>query len=104
MIDLHERLSEFSYGYGVIRETEALLASVGLTTTPFQPSLLHEGEVGFDVAFRGPGTAVMLQFKLGQELQRFHRTRNQARPQINRPFWRFSVDTTEHQFQQLLMF
>ena len=30
MIDLHERLSEFSFGYGVSREVEGLLASVGL--------------------------------------------------------------------------
>jgi uncharacterized protein Ymh len=42
MIDLHERLSEFSYGYGVTREVEALLMSVGLHATPFLPSLLHE--------------------------------------------------------------
>ena len=50
-IDLHQRLSEFSYGYGVTREAERLLRSVGLRPTPFLPNLLHEAKLGFDVAF-----------------------------------------------------
>lgn len=58
-IDLHERLSEFSYGYGVTREVEGLLRSVGLRPTPFLPSLLAEGKLGFDVAFKRPGTALL---------------------------------------------
>jgi len=70
MINLHERLSEFSYGYGVTRGVEALLASVGLHTTPFLPSLLHEASLGFDVSFSSPSTVVMLQFKLGYNLPR----------------------------------
>jgi hypothetical protein len=41
-MDLHDQLSEFSYGYGVTREVERQLASVGLRPTPFLPSLLHE--------------------------------------------------------------
>ena|SRR5437879_1533597 len=51
MIDLHERLSEFSYGYGVTRDVEQLLASVGIRTVPFLPSLLQEKQIGFDVGF-----------------------------------------------------
>ncbi len=46
-IDLHERLSEFSYGYGVTREVEALMRAVGLTVTPFMPSLIHEAELNY---------------------------------------------------------
>ena len=72
-IDLHERLSEFSYGYGVTREVERLLRSVGLRPTPFLPSLLEEAKLGFDVAFKRPGAALLLQFKLGEALQRFVR-------------------------------
>lgn len=103
MIDLHERLSEFSFGYGVTREVEGLLASVGLRPTPFLPSLLHEGELGFDVKFEDPGRVVVLQFKLGQELGRFHRaTPSQSIPLLHRPFWRYRVDTTGHQFQLLV--
>jgi hypothetical protein len=48
MIDLHERLSEFSYGYGVTREAENLLGS-GYPYRAFSPSLLDEAELGFDV-------------------------------------------------------
>ncbi|MDO8409387.1 MAG: hypothetical protein Q7S93_04940 [Phenylobacterium sp.] len=44
-VELHERLSEFSYGYGVTREAEEALASVGLRAVPFLPNLLHEAEL-----------------------------------------------------------
>jgi hypothetical protein len=103
MIDLHERLSEFSFGYGVTREVEGLLASVGLHPVPFLPSLLHEGELGFDVKFEDPGRVVVLQFKLGEELGRFHRaTPTQSIPLLARPFWRYRIDTTGHQFRLLV--
>ena len=74
MINLHERLSEYSYGYGVTRETQGLLESVGLRPTPFLPNLLHEADLGFDVGFKDQGKVVVLQFKLGHELKRFHRS------------------------------
>ena len=105
MINLHERFSEFSYGYGVTREVENLLASVGLHATPFLPSLLHEAELGFDVSFQSPGLVVVLQFKLGQELQRFRRSDPaQPIPLLTKPFWRFRIDTAGHQFQRLVEF
>ena len=105
MIELHERLSEFSYGYGVTRETEMLLEQTGLRAVPFLPSLIQENDLGFDVAFDRPGAALMLQFKLGQSLTRFHRTDKSApAPLLDRPFWRFSIDTaeTDGQFETLL--
>ena len=106
MIDLHERLSEFSYGYGVTREVEAILAAAGLKVTPFLPSLLHEKKLGFDVAFSGPGIVVMLQFKLGQQLSRFKKTKAvpSKPPNLQRPFWRFFVNTKEQQFRRLRKF
>jgi hypothetical protein len=105
MINLHERLSEFSYGYGVTREVEGLLASVGLNATPFLPSLLHEEELGFDVGFKDRGRVVVLQFKLGEELRRFHRSdSSQPIPVLARPFWRFRIDIAAHQFQRLIEF
>jgi hypothetical protein len=95
-VDLHQRLSEFSYGYGVTREVEKLLISVGLNPTPFMPNLLHESKLGFDVAFERPGTALLLQFKLGEAVQRFRRTNtSKPAPRLGKPFWRFSVDTAE---------
>lgn len=100
-IELHERLSEFSYGYGATRETELLLQSAGLSVTPFLPSLLHEAELGFDVGFNRPGRPLLLQFKLGQAMQRF---RPAPRPLLEDRFWRFKIDTAEPdgQFELLL--
>jgi hypothetical protein len=105
VINLHERLSEFSYGYGVTREVENLLRSAGIRATPFLPSLIHEKDVGFDVAFRARGTVIMLQFKLGESLYRFrNRPPFRGIPKLDRPFWRFHVNTAEAngQFETLL--
>jgi hypothetical protein len=87
-VDLHQRLSE----YGVTREVELLLKSVGLDPTPFLPSLLHEAKLGFDVAFDRPGGALLLQFKLGEALQRYRRA-DTSTPALalSKPFWRFNV-------------
>lgn len=94
MFDLHERLSEFSYGYGVTREFETALKAKGIRAVPFLPSLLQEKKVGFDVAWKKPGAPLMVQFKLGQQLQRFRRRAAGGIPQpLDRPFWRFNVDT-----------
>lgn len=102
MIRLNERLSEFSYGYGVVEEARLLLQSVGWNAVPFLPSLVHEQEVGFDVAFQKPGAVLMLQFKLGEQLRRFRRSLpGQPIPDLARPFWRFPVDTGGHQFLRL---
>ena len=105
MIELHERLSEFSYGYGVTREVERLLLSLGVRTVPFQPSLLQEKQVGFDAAFNKAGVPLLLQFKLGQSLSRFVRSDTSLpAPYLSRPFFRFTVDTLERdgQFETLL--
>lgn len=105
MIHLHERLSEFSYGYGITREAESLLGSIGLRGAPFLPSLAHEGSIGYDVKLGGPGKAIILQFKLGQQLQRFHRRSPlYLKPPIQRPFWRFEINTWQPagQYQLLL--
>ena len=51
MINLHERLSEYTYGFGVTREVENLLAPIGLHATSLFPSLRQESELGYDVGF-----------------------------------------------------
>jgi hypothetical protein len=101
-IDLHERLSEFSYGYGVTREVERTLRAQGMSATPFLPSLLHEAELGFDVGFNLPGAPILLQFKLGQAMRRF--VPAPCPPSLARPFWRYHIDTAEPdgQFELLL--
>lgn len=96
MIELHERLSEFSYGYGVTREVEQLLSNIGVRPVPFMPSLLQEKQVGFDVSFSNRGVPLLLQFKLGQSPQRFVRSdKSQPAPALEKPFFRFSIDTSE---------
>jgi hypothetical protein len=105
MIDLHERLSEFSYGYGVTRDVEQLLASVGIRAVPFLPSLLQEKQLGFDVGFGERGVPLLLQFKLGQTLRRFVRSdKSYPAPLLQKPFFRFSINTAEPdgQFEALL--
>jgi len=105
MIDLHERLSEYSYGYGVTREVERLLAGVGVRTVPFLPNLIQEKKVGFDVGFSDGGVALLLQFKLGQSLTRFVRSDvSQPAPALERPFFRFFIDTggIDGQYETLL--
>lgn len=105
MIELHERLSEFSYGYGVTREVERLLEGLGVHTVPFLPSLIQENEVAFDVGFNGRGVPLLLQFKLGQSLTRFVRSdASHPTPVLQRPFFRFSIDTAEidGQYETLL--
>lgn len=100
-VELHERLSEFSYGYGVTREVEQQLRREGLRATPFMPSLLHEAKLGFDVAFDRRGTPLMLQFKLGQAMRRFVPA---PRPSLQQPFWRYHIDTAEPEGQFELLF
>lgn len=104
-LDLHQRLSEFSYGYGVTREVEEHLRSVGLRPTPFLPSLVQEAKIGADVYFNRPGGVLLIQFKLGQELKRFRRAAGaKVTPQLEKPFWRFQVDTAtlDGQYDRLL--
>ncbi len=102
MIDLHERLSEFSFGYGVTKEVEGLLATVGVHATPFFPNLKHENELGFDVGFKAKGAVIALQFKLGSELKKFRASSTmKVMPPLGRPFWRFFVDTGGDQFKML---
>lgn len=95
-VDLHQRLSEYSYGYGVTREVGMLLESVGLNAIPYLPNLIDEAGLGFDVGFERPGLPLLLQFKLGEALQRFVRSDPaQPKPILNSPFWRFRIDTAE---------
>lgn len=104
-IEVNEYLSEYSYGYGVTREVEALLRSRGIKTTPFLPSTVKEKYIGADVAFRKPGLNLLVQFKIGQKMMRFVRDDpHHVKPDLDRPFWRFKIDTAkaEGQYDTLL--
>ena len=100
MIEIHERLSEFSYGYGVTKEVESAVRAIGIKTVPFLPSLVQEKKIACDVKLDGPGKLILLQFKLGQQLRRFVRPKGTTRlPSVERPFWRFKLDTAEPEGQ-----
>ncbi len=96
-IDLHQRLSEYSYGFGVTREVEKALSELGLQVTPYLPNLREEARFGADVAFDRPGVPILLQFKLGHALMRLHHPPGPRRDfrWLSRPFWRFEIDTAE---------
>lgn len=97
MFQLSQRLSEFSYGYGLTREIESRLLVHGAKTVPFLPSLVYEKELGFDVAFDVGGSLLFLQFKLGSELTRYRHKKGWKglKPNLSRPFWRFDVETSD---------
>lgn len=101
-MDLREQLSEFSYGYGATLELSAMLNAYGFRAVPFFPNLVREAGLGFDVGFDLGRTALVVQFKLGHELQRyFKRTLFERRPAIASPFWRYDVDTSGDQFRHM---
>ena len=103
MIEVSEQLSEFTYGYGATRELETLFAQRNLRVVPYLPNLRKEAEQGFDVSFKAPGVVILLQFKLGQELKVFRRTLlTHTRPELEKPFWRYTVDLDSSQFNRLL--
>lgn len=103
-IDLHQRLSEFSYGYGITREIQAHLELIGLKPVPFLPSLVHEAKIGCDVHFSKPGIALLIQFKLGEELKQFRRgDKSKPAPKLEKPYWRFQVNTAEEDGQYDLL-
>ena len=105
MIEVSEQLSEFTYGYGATREIETLIANRNLRIVPYLPNLRKEAKLGFDVSFKGPGFVILLQFKLGQELKVFRRTSlTHTRPELERPFWRYTVDLDSSQFNRLLSY
>jgi hypothetical protein len=66
--------------------------------------LLDEATLGCDVMFDRRGAALLLQFKLGEMLQRFRRPDPTTPPPVlNKPFWRFSIDTAEQDGQYDLL-
>lgn len=105
-VNLNETLSEYSYGFGATLEVCNLLRAVGLSVVPYLPNLREEAGLGFDVAFGNPGRPLFMQFKLGQQLQRFVGTQMTptAPPHLSRPFWRYQIDTAEPdgQFDRLV--
>jgi hypothetical protein len=66
--------------------------------------LPHEKKLAFDAGFEKLGAPLLLQFKLGEALQRFRRTNlSVPPPRLRKPFWRFNVNTAERNGQYDLL-
>jgi hypothetical protein len=62
-------ISEFSYGYAITSEV-AQLSALRMIGAPVFPSLLQEGNVGYDVQLPMAGDPVFFQFKLSDYMVR----------------------------------
>jgi len=69
--------SEFSYGYAL---TDNLVAGQGssVAVAPIFPSLIEEGQVGFEVLIARPSIPLFLQFKLAHRMTRRSASEAQA--------------------------
>jgi hypothetical protein len=90
--------SEFSYGYAL---TEDLIIGQGTTVSiaPIFPSLIEEGQIGFDVLLERNGIPLFLQFKLAHHIVR--RTAFEVRngffePPLYRMHLRCRDETNQH--------
>src|SRR6267142_932153 len=93
--------AEFSYGYAL---TEDLIIGQGmqLTIAPVFPSLIEEGQVGFDVLLERNGIPVFLQFKLAHVMVR--RTAFEVRDGFfDPPFYRMHLRCREEMNQHSLL-
>jgi hypothetical protein len=94
--------SEFSYGYAVVREAEATLASVYKSLgAPVLPSLKQEKQVGYDARLRHADFVLCLQFKRTEYISR-QNPASPTWPAFGSPHFRFAIDTGGHQHQALM--
>jgi hypothetical protein len=84
--------SEFSYAYAV---TEDLVVAQGtqIIAAPVFPSLIEEGQYGFDVMISRPGFPLFLQFKLAHYIQRRNATETKM-SLLQPPFYRMHLRST----------
>lgn len=104
--------SEFSYGFAVVRQTEALLTSIGakLQEAPTLPSLLTENKVGYDARLVTVDFTLFLQFKRSYYVSRRHPREPcgyaGGQPHCTWAYWgsehyRFEADTDSNQFDAM---
>lgn len=92
-------ISEFSYGYAFV-EHLARNAGLTLTAAPNLPSLIREGELGYDVELRVSGIPLFLQFKLSDRLVRH--TAAEA-VDLGIPYFRMHLRPSRHSDQHRLL-
>jgi hypothetical protein len=95
--------SEFSYGYGAIREAEAFLVAAGQAATkaPLLPNLRIEHRLGYDAQLTHAGYVLLLQFKLPEYVSRRH-PMSPTWDAAGAPHLRVSIDTASKQHATFL--
>lgn len=83
---MQSNFSEFSYGFALTRELCERLSWGRLQAAPVFPSLIEEGQQGYDVRLDWPGRPVFLQFKLSEYMVS---GRAGQRHLFGRPYYRF---------------
>ncbi|WP_421849313.1 hypothetical protein [Marinomonas sp.] len=95
--------SEFSYGYAVTEELASSL-NARLVGSPIFPSLYAEGQKGggYDVKLPTSGTALFLQFKLSDYLERAN-AKEHRDGVMDVPYYRMHIRPTKHSDQHNLL-
>ncbi|MGG6242859.1 hypothetical protein ACQ4N7_30050 [Nodosilinea sp. AN01ver1] len=89
-------ISEFSFGYAFTDEISRKLDGT-LVEAPFFPSLIEEGELGFDVGFNF-GIFLFIQFKLSDHM--INRRAREAKAGIfTPPYYRFELRSRKYSKQ-----
>jgi hypothetical protein len=94
-------ISEFSYGYAI---TEELIRGVlpPITAAPVFPSLIEEGQAGFDVKLSPGGIPLFLQFKVCDCMVR-DTAREVRTSRLTTPFYRMHLRPARHSAQHQLL-
>lgn len=93
------RFSEFTYGFALTHEIVEMCKGT-LGAAPIFPSLIDEGNIGYDLKLSMRGKPVFLQFKLGHYMSR----RNaRERHLFLDPYFRFELTPLRHSAQHNLL-
>jgi len=96
---LKPNISEFSFGYAFV-EHIARTPGLPFAASPVFPSLIREGELGYDVELISEGVPLFLQFKLSDCLVK----RNaKEEPNLGVPYFRMHIRSLRHSEQHRLL-
>lgn len=99
---MRAEFSEFSYGYAVVREAEALVGQTFKAAgAPLLPSLKQEEAWGFDAKISYVGYALFFQFKRADYVSREHPA-SPTWPHVGAAHYRWTIDTDGHQHAAMI--
>jgi hypothetical protein len=94
-------ISEFSYGFALVNEF-INWAGQNITAVPIYPSLIVEGELGYDVRLEQAGVPLFMQFKLSHCMVRT-RAREVRAGVLHPPFYRMHLHPRNESRQHELL-